>query len=389
VTNVSDFSRLFTPFKLRNVTLPNRIVMPAMGLEACSGGIPSRVVENHCTERVIGGTGLLMTEGVYIDHHSSGDNPVLGRFHGQDALTAWKGVADAVHAVGGIIMPELWHVGLIYKTSDLMDGEEVRYRPELRQVSPSGYIEPGKKVTEPMGEKDFEEVIEAYGVGAENAMRLGFDGIEIHAGHGFLIDQFFWKALNHRNDDYGGTPRNRGRFGAEVVAEIRRRVGPDVPILMRISQWKLIDYGASIADSPQELEQLLAPIVDAGCDLFDCAQRRFWDPVFEGSHLNLAGWTKKVTGLPTMTVGSIGLDQDMLQSFVEGGEAKCNLRSLDELAERFNRGEFDLVGVGRAIIANADWANRVRNGELDKLRPYNHLVLKHLREALTAAEQTA
>jgi 2,4-dienoyl-CoA reductase-like NADH-dependent reductase (Old Yellow Enzyme family) len=311
---------------------------------------------------------------------------VLGRWHGQDAHDSWRGVAEAVHAAGGLVMPELWHVGLIYKTSDLMEGEALRYRAELGQVSPSGFIEPGKKVCEGMTQAQIDEVIAAYGAGADKAVELGFDGLEIHAGHGYLIDQFFWAPLNRRTDRYGGSPRARGQFGAEVVAEIRRRVGPDFPILFRISDWKLIDYDARLAQSPQELEQLLAPLVDAGVDLFDCSQRRFWEPTFEGSYLNLAGWTKKVTGVPTMTVGSVGLDSDLMESFVEGRQANCNLASLTDLIVRFERSEFDLVGVGRASIADPDWANHMRCGELHKLRPYDHSVLAHLREALRAAE---
>lgn len=382
----ADFSPLFTPFTLRGVTLPNRVVMPAMGLEACHDGLPGAPVAAHCARRVEGGTGLIMTEGVYIDHPSSGDNPVLGRWHGQDAYDSWRGVAEAVHDAGGLVMPELWHVGLIYKTSDLMEGEPLRYRPELGQVSPSGFIEPGKKVGEGMTQVQIDEVIAAYGAGADKAVELGFDGLEIHAGHGYLIDQFFWAPLNQRTDRYGGSPRARGRFGAEVVAEIRRRVGPDFPILFRISDWKLIDYDARLAQSPQELEQLLAPLIDAGVDLFDCSQRRFWEPTFAGSHLNLAGWTKKVTGVPTMTVGSVGLDSDLMESFVEGRQANCNLASLADLMARFERGEFDLVGVGRAMIADPDWANHLRRGELHALKPYDHGVLAHLREALRAAE---
>jgi 2,4-dienoyl-CoA reductase-like NADH-dependent reductase (Old Yellow Enzyme family) len=386
MADVSAFSGLFTPLKLRGVTLPNRIAMPAMGLEACHGGVPGPLVADHCARRIIGGTGLVMTEGVYIDHPSSGDNPVLGRFHGLDALDAWRRVAETVHAAGGLVMPELWHVGLIYKTSDLMEGEQVRYRPELSQVSPSGFIEPDKKVCDPMTQKQIDEVIAAYGVGATTAKALGFDGLEIHAGHGYLIDQFLWSALNKRTDQYGGSPRARGQFGAEVVAECRRQVGPEFPILFRISNWKLIDYSARLAQTPRELEQLLAPHVDAGVDLFDCSQRRFWEPMFENSPLNLAGWTKKVTGIPTMTVGSVGLDSDLMESFIAGRVANRNLASLDELAERFNRGEFDLVGVGRALIAEPDWANFVRNGDFDKLKPYSHSVLAHLRVALNAAE---
>jgi len=386
MADAADFAGLFTPFKIRGVTLPNRIVMPAMGLEACHNGLPGPAVAAHCAARIRGGTGLVMTEGVYIGHPSSGDNPVLGRFHGQDAFDAWQRVAQAVHAAGGLVMPELWHVGLIYKTQDVMEGEALRFRAELRQVSPSGFIEPGKKVSDGMTQAEIDEVIEAYGNGADMAKSLGFDGLEIHAGHGYLIDQFFWPPLNQRTDRYGGSPRARGKFGAEVVAECRRRVGSDFPILLRISNWKLIDYAARLAETPEELGALLAPLAEAGVDVFDCSQRRFWEPVFVGSGLNLAGWVKKLTGVPTMTVGSVGLDADLMQSFIEGGEARCNLASLRELAARFNRGEFDLVGVGRALIAEPNWANYLRDGELHRLKPYNHKTLAHLREALRAAE---
>lgn len=371
----TNFSGLFTPFRLGNLTLPNRIVMPAMGLAVCAEGIPNAAVAAYYARRASGGASLVMTEGVYIDHPSSGDDPLLGRFHGEAALEGWCNVAKAVHAAGGVTMPELWHVGLICSTGDAMAGAVPQYRPELGQVSPSGFIAPGVKVTDGMTQRQIDEVVAAYALGAEIAMRLGFDGIHIHGGHGYLIDQFFWSELNKRTDQYGGNARSRGRFAAEVVLQCRRRVGPGVPICLRISQWKLADYSARIATSPQELEQLLSLIVDAGVDLFDCSQRRFWEPAFEGSDLNLAGWTRKVTGKPTMTIGSIGLDCDLMASLAEGQTAHCNLASLDQLMERFDRGEFDLIGVGRAIIAEPDWAHIVRKGELHRLKPFSPSVI--------------
>lgn len=370
-----NLSGLFTPFQLGNLTLENRIVMPAMGLAVCEDGAPNDEHADYYARRAQGGAALVMTEGVYIDHPSSGDNPLLGRFHGEHVIEAWRMVAERVHLAGGFVMPELWHVGLIPLVDDVMAGEEPRYREELGQVSPSGYIAPGRKVTEGMAQDEIDGVIEAYGRGADLAMELGYDGVEIHGGHGYLIDQFLWPETNKRSDAYGGSPRERGRFAAEVVAEIRKRVGPDVPVVMRISQWKTVDYEARIASSPAELEQLLGPMSDAGVDLFDCSQRRFWEPVFAGSDLNWAGWAKKVTGKPSMTIGSIGLDCDMQASLGEGREAGRDLASLDELARRFDRGDFDLVGVGRAIIAEPDWAHIVRDGDLERLKPFSPSVI--------------
>ena len=364
------FEGLFQPFRLGDLALPNRIVFPPMGLEVCEDGVPSEEAAAYYARRAKGGASLIMTEGVYIDHPSSGDNPMLGRFHGEAAFDGWRKVAEAVHAVGGYTVPELWHVGLIYRGPDVLVGNELAFRPELGQVSPSGYIAPGKQVGEPMTQVQIEEVIEAYGRGAAKARELGFDGVEIHAAHGYLPDQFFWKALNHRTDRYGGSPRARGRFAAELVAECKRRLAPGMPVILRMSQWKMVDYDAMLADTPQELEAMLAPVVEAGVDLFDCSQRRFWEPTFEGSDLNLAGWVKKLTGVPTLTVGSIGLDCDLLASLGEGRTAECNLASLDELMRRFDRGDFDLIGVGRSMIAQPDWAHIVRRGELDRLRPF-------------------
>lgn len=365
-----DFEGMFTPFQLGPLTLPNRFVFPPMGLEVCEEGVPSEEAADYYARRAAGGASLVITEGVYIDHPSSGDNPLLGRFHGEAAYEGWREVAKRVHAAGAFTIPELWHVGLIYSGPDMLAGADVDFRPTLGQVSPSGYIAPGKKVCDGMTQAQIDEVIAAYGAGAAKARSLGFDGVEIHGAHGYIIDQFFWKALNHRTDRYGGSPHARGQFAAEVVAECRRQLGPGKPVVLRISQWKMVDYNAKIADTPQELEALLAPAVEAGVELFDCSQRRFWEPTFEGSDLNLAGWVKKVTGVPTMTVGSIGLDRDLLASLGAGETAETNLASLGELARRFDRGDFDLMGVGRAMIAEPDWPKLVRRGEFDRLKPF-------------------
>ncbi len=369
---MTDFSGLFTPFQLGKFTLPNRIVFPPMGLEVCEGGVPSEEAAQYYARRAQGGASLVITEGVYIDHHSSGDNPMLGRFHGEDAFEGWRTVATKVHEAGGICVPELWHVGLIYRGPDLMTGVEVAFRPELGQVSPSGYIEPGKQVCDGMTQAQIDEVIAAYARGASKAVELGFDGIELHGGHGYIIDQFFWKALNHRTDRYGGSARECGQFAAEVITACREHLEPGMPVILRISNWKMIDFAARIADTPEELEELLAPAVEAGVDLFDCSQRRFWEPAFDdGSDLNLAGWVKKVTGVPSCTIGSVGLDADFFVNLAEGKIAELNTVRLDDLMRRFDRGDFDLVAVGRAMIAEPDWPQFVRDGDLHQLKPFS------------------
>ena len=136
---------------------------------------------------------------------------------------------------------------------------------------------------------------------------------------------------------------------------------------------------ALVAQStPQLLEAFLQPLIDAGVDAFHCSQRRFWEPEFDDSDMNLAGWVKKLTGMPTITVGSVSLDQDFVSQPSEGDGATSEPASIDRLLEMMDRGDFDLVAVGRALIANPDWPKVVRSGDTADLQPYNKDLLAEL-----------
>jgi 2,4-dienoyl-CoA reductase-like NADH-dependent reductase (Old Yellow Enzyme family) len=216
-----------------------------------------------------------------------------------------------------------------------------------------------------MTEHDIAKTIGAFAQAAADSKALGFDAVELHGAHGYLIDQFFWHPTNQRTDRYGGRSlAERSRFAVELIQAVRKAVGPDFPICLRISQWKLQDFAAKLATTPQELEAWLVPLMVAGVDIFHCSQRRFWEPEFPGSDLNFAGWAKKLTGKPTITVGSIGLSGDFLAAFQ--GEASTP-SSLDELLRRYDRGDFDLVAVGRALLADAGWAQKIHEGHSSEL----------------------
>jgi 2,4-dienoyl-CoA reductase-like NADH-dependent reductase (Old Yellow Enzyme family) len=224
----------------------------------------------------------------------------------------------------------------------------------------------------PMTESEIGDVIAAYGRSAANAKAVGFDGIAIHGAHGYLIDMFFWNDTNLRSDAWGGDIVGRARFGAEVVKTIRRAIGPDLPILFRWSQWKQQDYDAKLARTPQELELFLRPLVDAGVDLFDTSTRILWTPAFEGSDMSLAGWTRKLSGKPTMAVGGVGLSKDLQSSFAGGTVAVNNL---GQVMERFQRSEFDLLAVGRSLLIDPQWALKARSNQ--SFEPFG---LQHYRE---------
>ena len=216
-----------------------------------------------------------------------------------------------------------------------------------------------------MTEQDIADTILAFAQSAKNAKELGFDGVEIHGAHGYLIDQFFWHPTNQRTDQYGGqTLVARSRFATEIVRSVRGVVGPDFSISLRLSQWKLQDYAAKLATTPREMEAWLLPLSEAGVDIFHCSQRRFWEPEFDGSDLNFAGWAKKLTGKPTITVGSVGLTGEFVAAYA--GQAS-EPASLDELLKRLERGDFDLVAVGRALLQDPLWAHKVHEGRTGEL----------------------
>ena len=174
---------LFRPFALKQLALKNRIVMAPMTRRKSLGGVPGPNVAAYYRRRADGGVGLIMTEGTYIPHLGAGFYPDVPHFYGEEALAGWKRVVVEVHAAGGRIFPQIWHVGLAAPV-DLKMGPGA--------VGPSGLLKPGEQVREPMTQQEIDDVVRAYGAAAASAERLGFDGLEIHGAHGYLIDQFFW-----------------------------------------------------------------------------------------------------------------------------------------------------------------------------------------------------
>ena len=188
-----------------------------------------------------------------------------------------------------------------------------------------------------------------------------------------------------RDDSYGGDLVARTKFAAEIVSAIRARVGADFPIIFRFSQWKQQDYDARLVQTPEELKAFLTPLVDAGVDIFHCSTRRYWEKEFENSpvdgDLNLAGWTKKLTGKPVITVGSVGLNTSFVgaeHGLEMSAQAGIEASSITQLAERVEKNEFELVAVGRALIQDPEWVIKVRENRLEELQDYSKESLMQL-----------
>ena len=371
VEQQTDREALFQPLRIRGVELRNRIVMSPMTRGFCPDGVPAPNVAAYYGRRSEGGAGLIVTEGIAVDHPAAvgdaglgEDNiPLLGNAASVDG---WRKVVAAVHAHGGKIIPQLWHQGAMRKPN-------TGPHPHVPSVSPSGIWGPLGRMTsidpksipadprigEAMGEAEIEGAISAFVRSAVNAVDAGFDGIALHGGHGYLLDNFLWEGTNQRDDKWGGSRARRSEFPAEIVRRIRAAIGEDLPFFFRFSQWKQQDFRATLADNPDELREVLQPLADAGVDVFDASVRYYNRAAFDGDSASLAGVAKRVTGKMSMAVGGVGINSGMY----DRDKPAAVVSDFGPLLERFKAGEFDLVAVGRAMIGDPHWARKFREGQ--------------------------
>ncbi|MCK1796197.1 NADH:flavin oxidoreductase [Streptomyces sp. XM4193] len=347
-----SLSDMVRPVTVAGLELSSPFVMAPMTRNFSPGGVPTEEVAAYYRRRAEHKVGLILTEGVFPDHPSAGDAPAVPRLAPWSA-DGWRRVVEEVHAAGGKIFPQLWHMG---------GNQPIEAAGPV--VTPSGIDGSARRRGEALTTPEIDELVQRYADSARLAYELGFDGVEIHSAHGYLLDAFLWEVTNRRRDEYGKDLAGRTRLTAEVIAAVRAATSPDFPISVRFSQWKGEDYGARVSHSPAELEALLTPFVEAGATILHPSTRRHWEPGFEGSELSLAGWTKKLTGLPTIVVGSVGLNTP----FLERGEV--GTADVGPLLERYEGGEFDLIAVGRALLANPDWITKTAAGRFDELTPW-------------------
>jgi 2,4-dienoyl-CoA reductase-like NADH-dependent reductase (Old Yellow Enzyme family) len=277
---------LFRPLTVRSLTVPNRFAMAPMTRQASPKGIPGADVAEYYRRRAAGGVGLIITEGVRLPNPAAGYPYAIPTIAGDEVLAGWTRVVDAVHGEGAAIAAQLWHQGVM---RDDADG--------VVPVSPSGVDGLGKTKGRALETVELQDIAELVAQSAATARDIGFDAVEIHGAHGYLLDQFFWARTNSRTDGYGGSLAARTRLPAEVIAAVRAAVGPDYPIIFRFSQWKGTDYAASIADDPTQLQELLSPLAyrrgpDAVRPKTDYAARRYsiglrWVAARRGSQRNM------------------------------------------------------------------------------------------------------
>lgn len=348
---------LFEPFSHGALKLKNRIVMAPMTRSFSPGHAPGENVAAYYRRRAENEVGLILSEGVSPNSTTATGTPDVPNIVTPEARAGWKRVAESVRAAGVRMGLQLWHEGP-YRNPQKSE------HPQIPSWSASGAKVPGKPLWAPMSEAEIETAISEFVAAAVATRDLGFDCVEFHGAHSYLIDSFFWDQTNTREDKWGGDWSGRTRFACEILRRTRKLVGSDFPIIIRLSQWKQQDFTTKAAPTPQELEKWLTPLAEAGVDIFHLSQRRFWEPEFPGSDLNFAGWAKKITGKPAISVGSVGLSGEFTALY--SGEVS-KPASLDALVDRMERGEFDLIAVGRALLNDPEWARKVKEGRVSEL----------------------
>ena len=357
---------LFEPYSIKNTLLRNRIAMAPMTRNQSPGGIPTNEVVSYYKRRAEADVGLIITEGVEVSHKASSAYPDVPRLDSEKARDGWKRVVGGIKEHDGAVIAQLWHCGGFRKLG-------MGPNPEVPGHTASGLVRPGKRVAHAMSSEDIKETIDAFASDAKYCEEIGFDGVEIHGAHGYLIDNFFWRGTNEREDLYGGSIEKRSQLAANIVKAIRSNVSNNFIVGLRFSQWKQQDYEAKLAASSEELLKLIKQPVDAGLDYLHSSMRRFWESEFEGSDENLAFWTKKLTGLPTISVGSVGLDSDFIDM-----SAPASPRNIDKAISDISNKKYDMVAVGRALLADYEWVIKMREGRIKDIIPYTKEALYKL-----------
>ena len=343
-----EFKYLFTPLQIGNVTVRNRIFISAHSKQYADNNMMGRRHAFYYGERAKGGTGLIVCDMLHIHHTSSSNFSKACFAYDPKVIPGLKMVADAVHEHGAKIFAQLVHSGC--------HGDGGVYDDQWRHVwGVSGIPDVSiREACKEMETEDIQELIDGFAKSAVHSKEGGFDGVELHGAHGYLINQFFSPLFNKRTDKYGGSLEKRMTFAIEVLDAVRKSVGPDFVVGLRISADELIPGGNTIND----YKVIAKKLEETGhIDYFNVSSGTYYTPyIFTPPMLlphafraYLAAEIKRVVDIPVFTVGRIK-DPLLAEKILADGQA-------------------DMVGMTRAQIADPELANKAKEGRLDDIRP--------------------
>lgn len=339
---MNNIEKLFEPNFINGLQLPNRIVMPAMVTHYATndGAVTKRLIDYY-TARAAGGAGLIISEAAYVDLLSR-EAYFLGVYHDR-FIPGLKELTKAVHDVGGKIGMQIIHKGRLALSSVI----------NAKPVAPSPIADLGLEVPRELTVPQIKEIVEQFGQASRRVLEAGFDAIEIHMGHGYLINQFLSPYSNKRTDEYGQTVEGRTRFAVEITHRIRQEVGPNFPILVKIDATEFVPGGITVDLCKENLQYL----EDAGIDAV----------VVSGGILESSEYITPPMAMPRC------INVERARAIKEGAKipviavGRINDPLLAE--EILQRGDADLIAMGRSLIADPELPLKAKEMHLEDIRP--------------------
>jgi len=330
--------KLFTQFNIKDFTLKNRIgVAPMTRMSAAKDSIPRQDVFDFLVHRAKNGASIIYTEAIVTDYESAQGYPGQSRILNQHQIDAWKPVVQEIQKEGSIAIMQMFHCGR-------MAWPEIN--PANRIIAPSSLTpeqeNPLTEVPYPspesMSQFDIEHVITGFVETAKGAVEAGFNGIEIHGAHGYLINQFLSSYSNNRTDTYGGSVENRCRFSTEIIQAVKKAIPDNKLLMFRISNWGIADMEVSLFDTKDEYQEIIKRLSDEPIDVISVSTYEFNQKAF-GTNKTMAQLTREVTELPIFICGSI-----------------FDRASADEALE-----DADIILSGKSLLLNPNWVEDIRS----------------------------
>ena len=339
----NDYPHIFSPLTVKNMTIKNRIVMMPMGTNyGEQNGEMSFLHINYYEQRAKGGTGLIIVENASIDSPQGSNGTTQLRIDHDNYLPRLFKFCENIHRYGTKIAIQINHAG----------ASAVSSRINMQPVSASDVpSKEGGEIPRPLSKDEILHIVKKYGEAAKRAQTAGFDAVEIHAGHSYLISQFLSPITNKRTDEFGGSVENRTRFCRMVIDEVRKQVGPFFPIMLRLSADELMEGGNTLEDTLEYLDYLQeeVDIFDVSCGLNGSIQYQI-DANYlpDGWRSYMAKAVKEKFNKPCISMGNVR-DPKVAERILADGDA-------------------DLIGMGRGLIADPAWVNKVATGHECDLR---------------------
>lgn len=295
---------VFTPFKIKNHTIRNRLaVAPMTRISSPGDSIPRQDVLDFLVRRAENGAGIVYTEGIVTDYESSQGYPRQARMLTQRQIDAWTPVVQNIKDYGALAIMQAFHCGRVASPDINPAGRIIAPSPIAPKQSNPLTNEP-YTVPDEMSRFDIDHVINSFVETAKGAMAAGFDGFELHGAHGYLINQFLSAYSNKRPDEYGGPLENRFRFVREMIRAVREVIPDNKLLTFRISDWGIVDKEVSLFETREEWQQLIKLLDKEPIDILSLSTYNFRDKAF-GTEQTMAQLTREATHLPLMLCGKI------------------------------------------------------------------------------------